>query len=223
MRPLPRPSSVFAAAALTAAVLTPNAPLSAQDADATRPDGWQTRFDREGMSEADLEMFVEMPPGWHITTGPAGIFWDPSLTATGTYRVELDVFLFDPGERREAFGVFFGGRDLDGPDQTYAYFLIREGGEFILKERRGSEAPTLEPWTTHPAIRSYGDRDEGEASVLNQLAVEVHEDRVLLFVNETEVASVARGDVPTDGIVGLRVNHALNLHVARLEVMPVGE
>ncbi len=33
------------------------------------------------------------------------------------------------------------------------------------------------------------------------------------MVNSTEVASVPRADLPADGIVGLRVNHALNLHI----------
>ena len=198
------------------------AALQAQDAELVRPDGWEVRFDQPSATEADLEMFVGMPPGWHVTTGPAGIFWDPDLSAEGNFRLELDVFLFDPAGRRESFGLFFGGQGLDGADQRYAYFLIRDGGEFILKERRGDESPTLEPWTTHPAIKSYGDRDEGEASILNQLAVEAHADRLLFFVNGTEVASVGRSRMSTDGLVGLRVNHRLNLHVSRLEVMPLG-
>lgn len=196
--------------------------LRAQDAELVRPDGWEVRFDQPNATEADLEMFVGMPPGWHVTTGPAGIFWDPALSAEGTFRLELDVFLFDPEGRRESFGLFFGGQGLDGADQRYAYFLIRDGGEFILKERRGAESPTLEPWTPHPAIKSYGDRDEGEASILNQLAVEAHADRVLFFVNGTEVASIARSRMSTDGVVGLRVNHRLNLHVSRLDVLPLG-
>jgi hypothetical protein len=208
--------------ALAVAVALAPSALRAQDAELVRPDGWEVRFDQPNATEADLEMFVGMPPGWHITTGPAGIFWDPGLTAEGTFRLELDVFLFDPEGRRESFGLFFGGRNLDGADQRYAYFLVRDGGEFILKERQADDAPTIEPWTTHPAIKSYADRAEGEASILNQLAVEAHADRVLFFVNGTEVASIARSRVSTDGVVGLRVNHRLNLHVSRLEVMPLG-
>jgi hypothetical protein len=216
------PPVVRAAVGLALALALWPSALRAQDAELVRPDGWQVRFDQPNATEADLEMFVGMPPGWHLTTGPAGIFWDPTLTAEGTFRLELDVFLFDPAGRRESFGLFFGGQSLQGPDQRYAYFIIRDGGEFILKERRGDEAPTLEPWTTHPAIKSYADRAEGEASILNQLAVEAHADRLLFFVNGTEVASIARSRMSTDGVVGLRVNHRLNLHVSRLEVMPLG-
>ncbi len=209
-------------AAFGLAVFTP-LPALAQDAELERPDGWQVRFDRDGMSEDDLEMFVAMPPGWHITTGPAGIFWDPAWRAEGDYRIELDVFLFDPAGRREAFGIFFGGQNLDEMTQRYGYFLIREGGEFILKERNGVDAPTLEPWTTHPAIASFADRAEGDASVLNELAVEARGDRLHFFVNDTEVGTVDRSRVPTAGTVGVRVNHGLNLHISRFEVMPLGQ
>jgi len=40
------------------------------------------------------------------------------------------------------------------------------------------------------------------------------------LINGTKVASKPRADVTADGIVGLRVNHNLNLHVAKLEVTP---
>ncbi len=195
------------------------APVGAQDLQ--RPDGWKVRFDRPGSTEDDLEMFVEMPPGWHITTGPSGIFWDPALEATGSFRAELEVFLFDPGDRREAFGIFFGGQDLETDDQAYTYFLIRNGGEFLVKSRQGSDTPTLQGWTSHPAIRSYADRGDA-ASVLNVLSVQADSETVRFLVNDQEVATLPRSQVDTDGTVGIRVNHALNLHVARLEVVPAG-
>jgi hypothetical protein len=196
-------------------------PAAAQDFE--RPEGWKVRFDRSGSTEADLEMFVEMPPGWHITTGPSGIFWDPALTASGRFRIEMEVFLFDPGTRREAFGLFFGGTDLEGPDQAYTYFLIRNGGESIIKQRQGAETPTLQPWTANDAILSFADRGE-DASVRNVLAVDCGANACDFFVNDEEVGSVPRLSLATDGTVGIRVNHALNLHISRLdvEVMPVG-
>lgn len=187
-----------------------------------RPPDWKVRFDRPDAGEDDLETFVAMPPGWHLTTGPAGIFWDPALTASGPFRLEADIYLFDPAGRKEAFGVFFGGSDLEGPAQSYTYFLIREGGEFILKERDGAEAPTLQGWTADEAIRSFADRDAGDSSVLNRLAVEARTEAVRFFVNGTEVASLPRSELPVEGRVGIRVNHRLDLHVARLEVRPLG-
>ncbi|MDA0328117.1 MAG: hypothetical protein O2958_03735 [Gemmatimonadetes bacterium] len=203
--------SLIALAALTA-------PASAQDLQ--RPDGWLTRFDMANMSEADLEVFVDMPPGWHITSGPAGIYWTPSNSIAGDFRAEMEVFLFDPEGRREAFGMFLGGRQLDGAAQEYTYFLLRDGGQFIIKRREGAESPTIRPWTGNNSIRAYADRGQ-ESSVKNVLAVEARTDEVRFFVNGTEVANVPRTEVNVDGIYGFRVNHALSLHISRLEVTPI--
>lgn len=192
--------------------------LAAQDLE--RPDGWQVRFDNPGASETDLEMFVEMPPGWHVTTGPAGIFWSPENTASGDFRAEMEVFLFDPQGRREAFGMFVGGVELQGGGQEYTYFLLRDGGQYIIKRREGSEAPTVRPWTTHEAIVGYADRGDA-ATAKNVLAIEADGETVRFFVNDAEVAALSRSDVPVDGIYGFRVNHALNVHVSRLEVTPL--
>lgn len=195
------------------------APTFAQDFQ--RPDGWMTRFDRSGSTEADLEMFVEMPPGWHVTTGPAGIFWSPTNTTSGDFRLEMEVFLFDPSGRREAFGLFAGGQDLQGPGQSYTYFLLRDGGEFIIKRRQGEDAPTVRPWTAHEAVLGYSDRGE-EVSVKNVLALEAEGDTVRFFVNGEEVAAIPRSEVPVDGIYGFRVNHMLNLHISKLAAEPLG-
>lgn len=204
--------------AATVVVVLFAAPAAAQDLQ--RPPGWMTRFDQPGASEADLEMFVEMPPGWHVTTGPAGIFWSPDNTASGDFRAEMEVYLFDPQGRREAFGIFVGGRDLADADQEYTYFLLRDGGQYIVKRREGADAPTLQPWTSHGAIRGWADRGE-DASVQNVLAVEARGDTVLFFVNGEEVTRLPREQVSVDGIFGFRVNHALNLHVSRLEARPL--
>jgi len=218
IRPIARSTLALLAACLAAPLtLTPAVSLGAQDLE--RPADWKVRFDRDGSTEADLDMFVEMPPGWHITTGPSGIFWDPGLNASGEFRIEMEVFLFDPGTRREGFGIVMGGQDLEGAAQSYTYFLIRNGGESIIKRRVGSEAPTLQPWTANDAILSYEDRGEA-ASVKNVLAVECGAEVVRFFVNDREVGRMARSAMDTDGTVGIRVNHGLNLHVSRLEVLP---
>jgi hypothetical protein len=189
-------------------------PLSAQDLE--RPAGWHIRFDAPDASEADLESFLEMPPGWHVSTGPAGIFWNPDNTISGDFRAEMEVFLFDPEGRREAFGLFLGGSNLEGDGVEYTYFLLRDGGQFIIKRREGVEAQTIHPWTAHDAIRSYEDRGD-DASVKNVLAVESRADEVRFYVNGAEVARLPRDEVGVDGVFGFRVNHRLNLHVSRLE------
>jgi hypothetical protein len=193
-------------------------PLAAQDLE--RPDGWHMRFDAPDASEADMESFLDMPPGWHISTGPAGIFWNPDNTVSGDFRAEMEVFLFDPAGRQEAFGLFLGGSNLEGDGVEYTYFLLRDGGQFIIKRREGTESPTIRPWTAHDAIHSYEDRGD-DASVKNVLAVEARADEVRFYVNGAEVARLPRDEVGVDGVFGFRVNHRLNLHVSRLEATPL--
>lgn len=193
------------------------APLGAQDLPRGQfPAGWTVRTDKAEESAAEIA-FVDMAPGWHITTGPAAILYDPRATARGTFRIESESFLFEPGTRNEAYGVFFGGRDLESDGLSYTYFLIRPTGDFLVKRRSGAETPVVVDWTPHPAILRFADRGES-STAKNVIAVEAGAEHVVFLVNGREVTRLRREDVPSDGIVGLRVNHGLNLHVTSLTV-----
>jgi hypothetical protein len=72
-------------------------------------------------------------------------------------------------------------------------------------------------WTPHASILKYDERGEG-ATAKNVIAVEVGAADVVFLVNGQEVTRLGRADVATDGIVGLRVNHLLNVHVTSLRV-----
>ena len=114
-------------ACLTLALVFAASPLAAQELE--RPAHWKVRFDRPA---PDSEIyFVSLPPGWHIPTGPAAILYDPAQSAEAEYRLRSEIFLF-PGERREGFGVFIGGANLDAANQSYLYFLIRKDGRFLV-------------------------------------------------------------------------------------------
>ncbi len=180
-----------------------------------RPVDWKVRFDRANAKDADLS-FVDMAPGWHITTGPAGILYNPANASEGEFRIKSKIFLFDPGRRhREAYGIFFGGQNLDGDGQAYSYFLIRDTGEFLIKVRKGGTTETVVAWTATDALARH---PGGDARVENSIAVECGSETVDFFINGEKVTSVPRRNLDVDGIVGLRVNHALNLHVAELTI-----
>jgi hypothetical protein len=197
-------------------------PVLAQEAAPKVPPAWKVRADNGTatvvadpqleVNRSDTVRLVTMPPGWHITTGPAIITWDPAWQASGNYRVELESFLF-PGERQEGFGLFVGGTDLEGPGQSYLYVLLRKNGEIIVKRRDGAETATIVPWLPHPAIVP-----QTEGTAKNVLAIEVTSDSVRVFVNHQRVSGLPRSGLPTDGQVGLRVNHMLNVHVTRVDI-----
>jgi hypothetical protein len=194
--------------------------LAAQEGEAAAmPEGWMVRLDRAGGSAPGFEA---MSPGWHITTGPAGIFYDPEKTASGTFRVESEVFQFDPGSRNEAYGVFIGGKDLDADGQSYTYFLIRRDGSYLVKRRDGAGTSNVQGWTTHAAVVSWENRGEGEATARNVLAIEAGGEELVFFVNGQEVFRTARQGQHVDGVVGLRANHGLNIHVSSLDITQIG-
>ena len=205
------------ALSIVAATAFTTTPATAQEdpPELEYPEGWEVRFDREGSSMDGLSL-VAMPPGIHITTGPAMIAYHPDSVAAGDFRIESETFLFDPEGRREAFGLFVGGRDLQDPDQRYTYFLLREGGEFLVKTRSGTATAVVQNWTPHPAIASFATKPEDASTARNVLALEAAGDELRFSVNGEQVWSGPRGTLATDGVFGLRVNHGLNLHVTTI-------
>lgn len=198
-------------------------PKNPENANLEVPANWEVRPDTpdpevnisSNEEEADI-FFVNMVPGWHITTGPAAIFWHPASTAEGAYRAETVIHLFDPEGRNEAFGLFFGGSKLNGEDQAYSYFLLRNSGEYLVKNRSGSETSVVQGWADASPMDEY-DENSG-TSVRNSLAVEVRGSKATFYVNGTEITTLPTSQLNTDGIVGLRINHRLNVHVEDLAV-----
>lgn len=205
----------------TLALIVCSPSLLAAQAELVHPEHWRVRPDRPEADASDV-YFVEMPPGWHVTTGPAVILWNPESEASGRFRVEAEIFSFDPEGRREAFGLFLGGRNLDSSRPEYLYFLVREGGEFLVKRREGGRTHDIVAWTRHDAVHSWASRPSDQATARNVLTVDVDGEDLRFSVNGDEVARVPCAGLPVEGRVGLRVNHHLNLHVSRLEVIDGG-
>lgn len=177
------------------------------------PAGWEHRLDRPG-STAPIH-FMSMNGHLHAVLGPAGIFYQPTATATGAYRAQGTFTLNKPSAHPEAFGLFLGGRDLQGPNQDYLYFLVRQDGKFMVKHRAGNETHTVIDWTEHAAVRRPG--ADGKAT--NTLAVDTGPTGVRFMVNGTEVGALPRG-VNTDGVYGLRLNHNLDVMITDFGVQP---
>ena len=95
-------------------------------------------------------------PGWHITTGPVhAIFYRPEPPRPGNYTATLDAFFFGPpGQYPEGYGIFVGGKDLAGPNQSYLYFVAANNGKFLIKKRTGATTATVVDWTASPAIKT---------------------------------------------------------------------
>ena len=148
--------------------------------------------------------------GFHVTTGPHAIFWRPTDTASGMYAVQATFTQTTPSSHPNAFGVFVGGQDLAGAGQRYTYFLIREDGQFLIKQRMGADTENLTSgWAAHSAVNVL---EDGRMS--NTISVEVGASNVRFLANGTEVASLPKAGLDVDGVAGVRFSHQLDVHVS---------
>lgn len=177
------------------------------------PAGWAARVDEGTAAQVG---FSAMAPGWHATTATSAIIYRDTDKASGNYEVSSRLNLFPEGPGHlEAFGIFLGGKDLQGAGEKYTYFLIRGDGTFKVKRRAGASATDItRDWTPSAAII----KGRKEGSVANLLSVAVTRERVSFRVNGTEVYSAPAATVDTDGITGLRINHNLSIHVENLTI-----
>lgn len=192
------------------------------DAQLTTPADWKWRQDAEAPIATGLQMkpgewaFVQMPPGWHVTTGP-GVLLYPSANGdlAGHFALESEVFLF-PGQSAEEYGVFLGGQNVDSsasPD--YVAFVLRRDGQAAVLRRRGGQTTSLAAWQSNTAILPG---KAGEEPVKNVLKVDLDAQSGTFWVNGTKVLSVPRAELSTDGRVGFRIGKDMNLHITSFNV-----
>ena len=208
-----RSRTIGTLAAAVALVVVP----AVAGAQGVQAEGWEHRLDFGG-DVSDLLSFETMGTGVHVTTTGAGfaIFWQPDSMAEGDFTISASFTQMEPSAHPNAYGLFLGGGDLAGDGQRYTYFMLRQGGMFLVKKRMGEDLPTLVDWTAHDAVNDLDDR----GSSTNKLTVEAAGDTVRFLVNDTEVATQPRSAVDTDGVTGLRVTHLLNMHIDDLMLSP---
>jgi hypothetical protein len=185
-------------------------PLAAQ-----APEGWRVRIDRSQSAQdpddtPDLK-FTTMGKGFHVTGGPAGTFWNAANTATGDYAATATFTLMKPSGHVNYYGLVFGAADLDGANQNYLYFLVGQNGTYVVRHRAGSEVHDVQPRTPHDAIR----RPDAKGQSTNALEVRVAGNTISYVANGTVVHTTPKTGMTakTDGIVGIRVNHLLDVHI----------
>lgn len=185
------------------------------------PPTWRARYDDAGAGE---RVHVVMRPGWHINPGPAAIFWDAGRSAGGNFSISSTIFLFPagtgdpPAQVDQPYGLLFAGSDLDAAVPSYVTFLLRNDGSFRVARHDGGGTEELIGWSPSEAIATWEEGDQGTAK--NTLAVDATDETVTFWVNDQQVASLPRADVPVDGVVGLRAGDGVSLHITDLVIGP---
>lgn len=175
------------------------------------PAGWAGRTDRANAKLEDAK-FASMGAGYHVTSGPAAIYWRTADKVSGPFTASATFTQTKAPMHPEAYGIFFMGKNLEGADQNYAYLLVRGDGKVMVKHRAGNDVHTILDWTENAAVH----KADANGKATNTLTVDASKtDSVRLSVNGAQVAALPGAHLgSTDGIVGLRVNHNLDVHVA---------
>jgi len=197
---------------LTAAALAFAGSVAAQS-----PQGWKVRIDRsQNAQDPDNTpnlVFKPMGKGLHVKGGPAGTFWNGTMAA-GNYTLKATFNLQEPSNHTNYYGLVFGGSNLDTAAQGYVYFVVAQNGTFLVRQRQGEAVTDVVNRQANAAVRQPG--ANGQSS--NALEVRVNGATVSYVVNGTVVHSGPKGGLKTDGLVGVRVNHVLDVEFEGFEV-----
>jgi hypothetical protein len=175
--------------------------------------GWKQRIDAStDASDPDPAgevKFTAIPGGFQTSNPKAAVFYNPANTATGNYTLKGTFSQNARSSHVNYIGLVFGAKDLAGATESYTYFLVApQNGTYLVKQRTGAgprDTKDVVAKAANPAIVQLD--ANGKAS--NTLEVRVGADKIDYVVNGTVVTSTPKTGITTDGIWGMRVNHAL--------------
>jgi hypothetical protein len=200
----------LALAVATAAIATVT--LSAQST-LTSTAGWKERIDASTEASdpdpAGDVKFDAIPGGFHTANPKAAVFYNPSNTASGTYTLKGTFSQNQRSSHINYIGFVFGAKDLAGPMESYTYFLIApQNGTFLVKQRTGAgNQDTRDVVAKTPSDAIVKLDASGKAT--NTIEVRVEAAKIDYVVNGKVVTSTPKTGINTDGVWGMRVNHAL--------------
>ena len=85
----------------------------------------------------------------------------PANTASGNYTLKGTFRLNQRSSHNNYYGLILGGKELQGANQNYVYFLIGQDGSYLIKHRMGEMIHDLVPlrfpeWTQGRTRRMHG-------------------------------------------------------------------
>jgi hypothetical protein len=177
--------------------------------------GWQGKEDagnKQGLTVNDSK-FAPEGSGFRLTTGPAGLYWNPANTAKGDYSVKAT---FTEAKQTynhpHPFGVFIGGAGLGTDAQNALYCAAYRNGNYIVRMFSGGKrVDVVGKPAPHDAVKKAA---TPETEVVQEVGWNVRGDKVECVINGATVWSGTKADVTgpgklpsSDGIAGIRVSH----------------
>jgi hypothetical protein len=189
--------------------------LAIAPAFAQAPKGWKLRSDHSSdASDPDAagpNKFVVSGSGFHATNPMAAVYWNPANAVTGNYSLKGTFKLIKSTGYDEYYGLIFGGSGLEGPMQSYLYFMVTDDGTYLIKRREGASTQGVSPKTPNAAVK----KPDASGTATNALEVRVMADKIEFVINGTVVTTLPKTGpaAKTDGIYGMRINHQLDVQI----------
>jgi hypothetical protein len=187
--------------------------------------GWQGKVDsgnRQGLAITDSKLVPE-GSGMRLMTGAAALYWNPANLGKGDFSVKAT---FDEAKQSynhpHPYGVFIGGKGLDGDQPQALYCAAYRSGNYIVRGFSGGKPfGIVQKPTPNDAIA----KGAADAPVKQEVVMRVSGDKVECTVNGASVWSATKADVTgagkldsTDGITGIRVSHNSDALVSNFAV-----
>jgi hypothetical protein len=174
------------------------------------PAGWSARPDDDG--DVKNIKFVVMEPGYQLTLGPATILYWEKDRVDGPFHTQATFHQMKKLEHAEGYGLIIGGQALKEKGQRYTYFLVRDDGTYLIKRREGENTTEItRGWTPHPAVK----KSDAQGNASNLLEIDAKQDprKVGFKVNGQAVYTADAKSMDLKGVVGIRANHNLDIHI----------
>ena len=186
--------------------------------------GWEGRPDPGTGNTSDASLSMK-GSDIEIHTGPAMLYWNPANKGTGDFTVSAtftEPKYQSSNDHPHPYGVFIGGSNLDKANANALYCAAYGRGTFIVREF----APGAVNLNGRGAANDAVHKAAGPGQPVEQtIALSVKGDTVTCSINGTVVATYPKSEVTgagkiasTDGIVGIRVAHNVDVNVKDFKV-----
>jgi hypothetical protein len=119
------------------------------------------------------------------------------------------------------YGVFIGGTKLDSETPSLLYCVAYSDGTFLVRGFSGGKVVNVSKRQPHAAVHKAG----ADGSVTQDIAWTVKGNRAECLINGQSAASFDKAEIvgpgkldSTDGVVGLRVSHNVDVVVTNFGV-----
>jgi hypothetical protein len=184
----------------------------------TLPAGWSYRLEDATASIANAK-FVAMGSGFHFSTGPAGIYWREADAVTGSFHTLATFVQTKAPMHPEAYGIFVAGKDLKSGTASYVYLIVRGDGMYSIRQGGAAGSPSTNlttggnrnGWLASDAVVKQD--SAGKATNKLEVAGDAATKKLKFSVNGKQVAEIDAPGGSVAGLVGIRMNHNLDVHV----------